>query len=140
MTTYVSKPVEIEAIQWTGDNDAEIIEFTENGFNVGVNEVEIPSGEVIAKSKWGEVYDYLQNTWVSVNLNDYIIKGTEDEFYPCAESVFNRKYEEKKQTLGGPVMPEFTKGNHTHTMGHNAVTLNADGTATFTYGHMKEPE
>lgn len=27
----------------------------------------------------------------------YVIKGTEGEFYPCKETVFKRKYYEKKE-------------------------------------------
>jgi hypothetical protein len=81
--TYRSKPVEIEAIQWNGKNFDDVSRFAEDGFNSGTDE----------DGLWAEVYDYLQKVWVPVNLQDYIIKGTQDEFYPCASSVFQRKYE-----------------------------------------------
>src|SRR5688572_2479450 len=90
VTTYVSKPVEVQAIQWNGKNSADIDDFTEGGFNVGQDE----------DGLWAEVYDYLQHTWVPVNLQDFIIKGTQDEYYPCASSVFQRKYEPKETPVG----------------------------------------
>lgn len=87
---YKSKPVEIDAIQWNGKNSAAVDDFTEGGFNVGTDE----------DGLWAEVYDYLQTTWVPVNLHDYIIKGTQGEFYPCASSVFQRKYEPVETPVG----------------------------------------
>lgn len=79
---YRAKPVEIEAIQWTGKNTKEVIEFTrylsanykENDINVlGILTLE---GAMIA------------------HIGDYIIKGINNEFYPCKPDIFNEKYEE----------------------------------------------
>lgn len=95
---YKSKPVTIEAIQWTGDNYEELLEFTKDGFNTGTRD----SG-----GTWAEVWDYLQEDFVNVNLNDYIIKGTKGEFYPCDPEVFAEKYEPDDEL--GFKAPEFTK-------------------------------
>lgn len=81
MAKYKTKPFEVEAVQYVGSNADEINAFTDGGFNVGVSE------------DWAEVYDYLQQTWVNVNINDFIIKGSKEEFYPCDPEVFNAKYE-----------------------------------------------
>ncbi len=91
MPTYRAKPVEIQAIQWTGSNQAELKAFG----------AEIRDHEAIAVSASGhrevvsvpQVYDVLQDTWVNINSLDYIIKGTKGEFYPCDSEVFDRKYE-----------------------------------------------
>ena len=99
---YKSKPVTIEAIQWTGDNYGEVYDFTDGGFNAGTLD-----GDEQPVAIWAEVYDYLQQTWVNVNLNDYIIKGTKGEFYPCDPEVFAAKYAPDNE-LGFKV-PEFTK-------------------------------
>lgn len=80
---YRTKIIEVEAIQWDGKNSAEVEEFTEDGFNVGYDE----------DGLWAEVYDYLQNSFIPVNLKDFIIKGTKGEFYPCDAGVFKTKYE-----------------------------------------------
>jgi len=103
---YKSKPVVIDAVQYTEDTVAEVAEFCYNAeeethrFNSGT----FPSGKT-----WAEVYDYLQDTWVGVNEGDYIIKGTKGEFYPCDPEVFAAKYEPDYR-VGGLLEPEFTKG------------------------------
>lgn len=92
MPKYQTKPFQIEAIQWTGDNADEIKTF------VGINDNE-EDAFLLPEEMWGEydhpmVWDYLQKTWVGVNDNDYIIKGMKGEFYPCDSEVFEAKYEE----------------------------------------------
>lgn len=51
-------------------------------------------GKVRTVNAWeGEVYDELHRTWVTFDWGDFIIKGTEGEFYPCKPDVFAKKYE-----------------------------------------------
>jgi hypothetical protein len=85
---YMTKPFEIEAIQWTGDNAEEILEFC------GKDE-EGPFAQFTALSSGPklEVWDYLQETWVPCNVEDFIIKGMKGEFYPCDHEIFEAKYE-----------------------------------------------
>lgn len=86
MARFKSKYVEIDAVQYHGDN---------------LNEVKstFPDAEFREHLEFGEyvevlqVWDHLQKTWVSVNFGDYIIKGLKGEYYPCAEDVFIAKYE-----------------------------------------------
>ena len=99
MATYRPNPnLTIKAIQWTGNNVDEIRKFTENGFNVSEEKtsIEVDGNEKpvahFTVATWAEVWDYLQEDWVNVNLNDYIIEGTKGEFYPCEEGVFKYKY------------------------------------------------
>lgn len=74
---YKTKPFEIEAVQYFQEiNQQEVFEFTNGNFNDSE-----------------EVYDYLQDTWVSVNEGDYIIKGMKGEYYPCDAEVFEAKYD-----------------------------------------------
>lgn len=75
---FRTKPFEIEAIQWTGDNAHTIRAF-------------VGAGHFHAKNH--QVWDYLQDTWVNVNMGDWIIRGMKGEFYPCADEVFRAKYE-----------------------------------------------
>lgn len=79
MAKYVKKPIPITAIQWTGDNKAELLEFT-NGtckFAVVSPAIYIPTleGNMMA------------------NVGDYIIRGVEGEFYPCRQDIFEKTYE-----------------------------------------------
>lgn len=99
---YVTKPFEIEAMQYY--NDGESFEKIQKW--VGTHET--PNGHVHPNfdhaSNWvmndenisAVVWDYLHQTWVGVRLGDYIIKGMKGEFYPCDPEVFNSKYELKK--------------------------------------------
>ncbi len=87
MPTYRTKPVEIEAVQWREGNQAEVealgakIRTTQSISEGGTYSI-VP-----------QVYDELQDTWVTINPNDYIIKGSKGEFYPCESGVFTWKYE-----------------------------------------------
>lgn len=79
MAKYVKRPIPITAIQWTGDNMAEIAEFT-NGkcqFRVGIPSIKIPTLE-------GDM---------GANVGDYIIRGVDGEFYPCRQDIFEKTYE-----------------------------------------------
>ena len=89
---YRTKPFEIEAIQWTGENAEEIKTFVgQNTYN-GQDDFLLPN-EITGVWLNAHVWDYLQKTWVPVNINDYIIKGMKGEFYPCDPEVFESKYE-----------------------------------------------
>lgn len=79
---YRKKPVEIEALQWTGNNLTEMEEFVVNqngkqfdtvGTSLFIHTLE---GSMRAKP------------------TDYIIKGVKNEFYPCDESIFKITYEQ----------------------------------------------
>ena len=80
---YVKNPIEIEAIQWTGENLTEIKAFCtyENGI-----EMCFKNGEYLwIQTREGQL---------KAQVRDYIIKGIEGEFYPCAESIFRKSYTE----------------------------------------------
>lgn len=75
---YVKKPLEIEAIKWTGDNFIEVDEF------VTAKHETFPSkGIVIINTLEGDM---------AANKGDYIIKGIKGEFYPCKEDIFLDTY------------------------------------------------
>ena len=84
MKKYRTKPCEVYALQWTGNNFEDMILFTNGAvkFKVsqGIIKLVIPTleGDMVAR------------------VTDYIIKGLAGEFYPCREDVFNEKYEEEE--------------------------------------------
>lgn len=81
MARYKTKPCEIEAIQWTGKNIIEILDWGQ--------------GKIL----WNDVDDLFIDTLegrMKANINDYIIKGLRGEFYPCKPDVFEKKYEKIK--------------------------------------------
>lgn len=89
MGRFRKKPVEIEAVQWTGDNWYFLREWTDDKFNVLDEEDRTDDPDATA-----EVLDDLHSTWVLVYTGDWIIKGVKGEFYPCRNEVFEATYEE----------------------------------------------
>jgi hypothetical protein len=87
MTRFRKLPVEIEAVQWTGDNVPEIEAFvglapdcTQYGFGVE------PDGTAL-------VYADHERCWVNVPTGHWIVRGALDEYYPISEAALNRTYE-----------------------------------------------
>lgn len=79
---YRKKPVVIEAIQWTGENLKEILEFANSSY--------------LDKDNYTLKIDTLEGT-MTADRGDYIIKGVNGEFYPCKEDIFNKTYEIVKE-------------------------------------------
>lgn len=76
---YIKKPIEVEALQWTGENLSEVEKFT-NG------QIRHEHGGVIyVKTLEGDMYAY---------AGAYIIKGVNGEFYPCKGDIFEKTYSE----------------------------------------------
>ena len=87
---YRKKPVEIEAVQWTGENLEEIKAFGESFiFDIIDTAWEVGNGSpyVFMKIKT------LEGDMI-VSEGDYIIKGISGEFYPCKPDIFKATYEE----------------------------------------------
>lgn len=77
MARYRKKPVVIEAVQWTGDNEGDVINF---------------AGESLMVDDFG-IYIHTLEGWMIVRKGDYIIKGVRGEFYSCREDIFLETYE-----------------------------------------------
>lgn len=77
---FRKRPVEVEAIQWNGANSNEVYRFTDGQFDSD-------------KPGVAQVYDYLHDTWVWLDQNDWIIRGVQGEFYPCKQDIFSLTYE-----------------------------------------------
>lgn len=86
---YRKKPVVIEAVQWTGENHAEMCEF----IDPEVFEI-IPRVGLVIHTLEGDHH---------ASPGDYIIKGVNGEFYPCKPDIFAKTYE--SATLTPPNEP-----------------------------------
>jgi len=84
---YRKRPMVIDAIQWTGDNDEDVEAF------VGVTDVQFNRSTRQGDKPTGDVYDFLHRTWVNFGVGDWIIRGLKGEFYPCANEIFVQSYE-----------------------------------------------
>ena len=73
---YRKKPVVIEAVKWTGNNQKELVEFM-GVVSTCAGKLDIPT---------------LEGT-ITASVGDWIIKGVKGEFYPCKPDVFDATYE-----------------------------------------------
>lgn len=87
---YKKRPLTVEAVQWDGVNLSTIKQFC----SVIVSEIHdaawragvaAPVVRLTIPTQYGEL---------EVDVNDYIIKGVEGEFYPCKPDIFNKLYED----------------------------------------------
>jgi hypothetical protein len=77
---FKKKPVIIEAVQWTGDNHFEIMNFCKTCYLTSSGTVK-------------DLYiDTLEGDMLA-NVGDYIIKGVAGEFYACKPEIFALTYE-----------------------------------------------
>lgn len=76
---YISRPVVIEAIQYT---DIDVVDDI----------ILFGGGEIYVNDSGRLAIDTLEGTMTAA-IGDYIIKGTSGEFYPCKPDVFELKYE-----------------------------------------------
>jgi hypothetical protein len=88
---FRTKIVEVEAVQWTGENLEELTSFTEGNFNELTihDRANCEDPEATA-----EVFDKLHSTWILVLPWQWIVRGAKGEFYPCDDETFHWKYEE----------------------------------------------
>ena len=88
---YRKKPLIATAVQWTGDNLMEVTAFMKNQtleeFKANLNEKDWSEYETTISTCGLTITDN-----IFVFLNDYIIKGTNEEFYPCSPDVFEKSY------------------------------------------------
>jgi len=81
MAKYRKKPVEIEAVEFSGQNFDDVIAFT-NG-QAQYDPEEINPGLLI----------HTLEGVMRVNAGDFVIKGVQGEFYPCKPDIFEQTYD-----------------------------------------------
>ena len=85
MPKFRKRPVEIEAIQWTGSNVAEVIEFLKPGgsfeFSAGFG-----NGQ-------GPMYINTLEGRMETTPGSWIIRGIAGEYYSCKPDIFEKTYE-----------------------------------------------
>jgi len=89
MEKFRKKPVVIEAIQWTGNNLKEIIEFT--GLHESAKKWSWEEYEKVVAEDGLKIFT-LEGK-MNAGVNDWIIKGVKGEFYPCKSDIFEATYE-----------------------------------------------
>jgi hypothetical protein len=90
MPKFRKRPIEIEAVRWTGDNAVQLNIFAGSQFDVLDERDRANSDDPEATA---QIFDVLHSTWVLVQTGDWIIRGVQGEFYPCRTDVFEATYE-----------------------------------------------
>ena len=83
---FRKRPVIIEAKPYTGDNTSEIKDF------VGISLIRYggrPVGPITIRTLAGDM---------KANINDWIIKGVNGEYYPCKPDIFDKTYEPMEES------------------------------------------
>jgi len=80
MTFYKKKPLVIQAVQWTSENNIEILNFCSRCYITSSGKTK----DLVITTLEGDM---------SAAIGDYVIKGVKGEFYPCREDIFDLTYE-----------------------------------------------
>ena len=115
---YRKLPVEVDTVQWTGDNLDELIAFTDGLF------IPVDPGENLTPEYTGKVFDALHSTWVLVKTGQRVVRGVLGEFYPIAEEVLAETYE--------AIDTGFFQVGHTYTREHHGDRIEFRVTAVDT--------
>ncbi|MCX5253581.1 hypothetical protein OOK27_05260 [Streptomyces canus] len=92
ITRYRKRPVEVDTIQWTGTNEADVQAFTEGARNFYALDDEDRENSDDPEAT-ATVYDKLHSTWILAYTGQHIVRGVKGEFYPIAEDVLAETYE-----------------------------------------------
>ena len=77
---YRKKPVVIDAMQYTGKNKQEMLEFAKNNAWP-----ETCSSAIIITT--------IDRNNARIDIGDWLLKGVKGEFYPCKPDIFELTYE-----------------------------------------------
>ncbi|MFJ5638685.1 hypothetical protein [Streptomyces sp. NPDC093223] len=89
---YRKRPIEVDTIQWTGDNESAVQAFVGGPSHFYALSPEDREGSDDPEAT-ATVYDKLHSTWVLVYTGQHIVRGVKGEFYPIAEDVLAETYE-----------------------------------------------
>jgi len=89
MSTYRKRPVVIEAMQFTGDNYAEVAHWAV--MQGGTVTVESAACHGDGPPYW-LVIETLEGRMIC-GRGDWMIRGVQGEFYPCKPDIFEATYE-----------------------------------------------
>lgn len=80
---YIKKPVVVEALQWTGDNYYDMLDFCPSL----IRDFDVPN------ATHPELYVYTLEGEMHLSVGDYLIKGVRGEYYPCKPDIFWETYD-----------------------------------------------
>jgi hypothetical protein len=99
VTRYRVRNAFIDAVQWTGDNETELDEFTGNGFFALDEDDRDDDPEAT-----GALFETVHHTWDPVKPGDWVVRGGTGLFFKCQESDFAGTYELVDDTQAGDAL------------------------------------
>ena len=90
MSKFRKKPVVIEAVQWNGDNLAEVVAFCGGVHDSALKWTWEQYEKVVAEE--GLKIFTLEGPHLA-SIGDWIIKGIKGECYPCKPDIFEATYD-----------------------------------------------
>ncbi|WP_055696520.1 hypothetical protein [Streptomyces silaceus] len=92
ITRRRKKPVEVDTLQWTGDNEAAVQDFVGGpAVFYALDDADRENSD--DPEATAAVFDELHSTWVLVYTGQHIVRGVKGEYYPIAEDVLAETYE-----------------------------------------------
>jgi hypothetical protein len=89
--TFRKKPVEIQAMQWTGENLDEVLGFTgDRKFAVLAEIDRTLCGDPACTA---ELFVAANRVWMAIETGEWILRDAKG-FYPCKPDIFAATYEE----------------------------------------------
>lgn len=86
MAKYRKRPVVIDAVQFTGQNQREVLKFMyPNLSKTALNGAQKMNLRVVIDTKEGSM---------TASPGDWIIRGVHGELYPCKPAIFAETYDE----------------------------------------------
>lgn len=112
MGKAIKKPIEVEYVEWTGENHRDMYDFLTDTTNQNMTTTH--PNFMIEHNKSGTVLNILTKEGVMVaNIGDYIIKepfATDDrKFYPCKPDIFHKTYNIIEEEVKGESNYECSK-------------------------------
>ncbi|MEU2002047.1 hypothetical protein ACH47B_13245 [Rhodococcus sp. NPDC019627] len=88
--TFRKRPVEIQAVRWTGENLTEVHEFTGEGKFAILAEIDrMVCGNPDCTA---ELFVAANRVWMAIETGEWIIQDAKG-FYPCKPDIFAATYE-----------------------------------------------
>lgn len=92
MPKFIKRPIVIEAVQWKGDNELEIINFVGKKLSVNKPPPAMKHDKEIPNSAYAIYIPTLEGMMTAQRM-DWVIMGVNREFYPCKPDIFEKTYE-----------------------------------------------
>ena len=111
MNQYRKRPVVIEAVQYTGDNEIQIMDFVGQRLSVSKPPQGYEHDHVVDNRMINITIPTLEGE-MRCNRFDYVIKGVKGEFYPCKPDIFDATYEKVVKHItpqNPPILPNAPK-------------------------------